>query len=68
MSEMPTVAYKSSLECYALMSTDIGRRQGQIIFKMKKQIKESHSLGKQTQPLDDDSAPNIPLAGGNKSE
>lgn len=35
---------------------------------MKKQIKEKQALGKKTQPLDHDSAPNILLAGGNKSE
>lgn len=43
MPEMPMVAYKSSLECYVLMSCYVGGRQGQIIFKMKKQIKEKQA-------------------------
>lgn len=68
MPEMHMVAYKSTLECYVLMSSFVGGIQGQIIFKMKKQIKENQALGKQTQPLDHDSAANIQLAGGNKSE
>lgn len=68
MPAMPMVAYKSFLECDVLSSTYVEHRQGQIIFKMKKEIKEKQALGKQTQPSDHGSAPNILLAGGNKSE